>query len=93
MSANEAMRRRAKTLLAQVDAILWTNWNPIGCAVPADEYTAYAGPIVRMLIESRPRAEIEAFLCAAYEQVRGEKTDGFGERLVVDKIMALAAPR
>ena len=93
MSAgNEALRRTAKALLRQVDAILWTNWNPIGCAVPEDEYTSYAGPIVRMLIEERPREEIVAYLCQAYEQVRAEKSDGFGERIVAEKLMALTAP-
>lgn len=92
MSADkDQLKQQAKRLLAQVDAVLWNNWNPIGCSVPEDEYTTYAGQIVRMLMEGKPREEVVSYLCQAYEQVRGEKTDGFGERLVVDKIMALTA--
>ncbi len=25
-----------------VDVLLWKEWDPIGCGVPADEYTTYA---------------------------------------------------
>lgn len=35
----------------KVRAILWTEWDPIGCGVPEDEYDAYVGPIATMLTD------------------------------------------
>lgn len=45
-----------------VRKILWEDWDPIGCGVPADEYDDYVGPVLRLLIEKAPPERLAAYL-------------------------------
>lgn len=42
--------------------ILWQDWDPIGCGVPQDEYDDYVGPVMRLLSERKPAAELADYL-------------------------------
>ena len=56
------MRRDTKVETRAINTILWRDWDPIGCGVPEDEYESYVWPVYRLLIEGKPREEIEAYL-------------------------------
>lgn len=45
-----------------VRKILWEDWDPIGCGVPQDEYDDYVGPVMRLLSERKPAAEVADYL-------------------------------
>lgn len=56
---------RASPLHAEVDRILWEEWDPIGvndAPEARDEYAAYVGPIVTMLREGAGAAAIGRYL-------------------------------
>ena len=38
-----------RDLFEAVAVILWEDWDPIGAAVPADEYDSYVPDVVRLL--------------------------------------------
>lgn len=50
-----------RTRFAQVQAILHTEWDPIG-GVPLDEYDSYAWPVLNLLMAHAPQGEIAAYL-------------------------------
>ena len=83
------MKRDAKGETGAINTILWRDWDPIGCGVPEDEYGNYVWPVYKLLIEGKPRPEIEAYLrWAADENIT---VSGPEERLrgVVDKLLEL----
>lgn len=83
------MSRDAKAETRAINQILWRDWDPIGCGVPEDEYEAYVWPVYKLLIDRKPRAEIEAYLrWAADEAISVSIAD---EKLqhVVDKLLLL----
>ncbi len=83
------MNRDTKAEARAINAILWRDWDPIGCGVPEDEYESYVWPVYKLLIEGKPRAEIEAYLrWAADENITVSVPE---ERLrgVVDKLLEL----
>lgn len=83
------MSRDTKTETRAINAILWRDWDPIGCGVPEDEYESYVWPVYKLLIDGKPRADVEAYLrWAADENITVSVPQ---ERLarVVDKLLAL----
>jgi hypothetical protein len=81
--------RDTKSETRAINTILWKDWDPIGCGVPEDEYESYVWPVYRLLIEGKPRSEIEAYLrWAAETNITVAVPD---ERLqrVIDKLLAL----
>ncbi len=86
---NKSLRDKAMAGFEAVRAILWRDWDPIGCGVPEDEYDAYVWPTLSLLQRGAPAHEIVAYLgeTAAHTigcPVPGKKTD-----MVVAKLMAL----
>jgi hypothetical protein len=82
-------KRRLRALTSDVNAILWRDWDPIGCGVPEDEYASYAPEVVRLLTEGAPAGEIAAYL---REASAGMMRAAVPERRlaeVVAKLMAL----
>jgi hypothetical protein len=55
-------RKSLKQLTRAVSRILWTDWNPIGCRVPENEYDSYAPGIVRMLVSGVDRHRLAEHL-------------------------------
>ena len=62
-----------RDLFEAVAVILWEDWDPIGAAVPADEYDTYVPDVVHLLqnacrretlIEHLSRTADEAMACA-----------------------------
>lgn len=83
------MRRDPKAEASAINAILWRDWDPIGCGVPDDEYADYVWPVYKLLKAGAPRADVEARLRQIADEdllcsVPEEKL-----RRVVDKLMAL----
>lgn len=54
--------KRAAEIQDSIRQILYHDWNPIGFAVPEDEYDSYIGPVYRILASSRSEAELIGFL-------------------------------
>jgi hypothetical protein len=81
-------REQAMTGFEQVRAILHGEWDPIGCGVPKDEYDSYCWPVLKLLMEKAPRAEVEAYLV---EAAKGMLSPVPEKRLsgVLDRLMAL----
>ncbi len=48
--------------LAAVKYLFWTEWDPIGCGVPADEYDAYAIHAFGMLKQGEGVEAVAAYL-------------------------------
>lgn len=81
--------RRAAAAFDQVRAVLHGEWDPIGCAVPIDEYDSYAWRMLDLLQKKAAHADVEAYLrWAADEAMRSPVPE---DRLasVVNKLMAL----
>lgn len=80
---------RAKAGFDKVRAILHTDWDPIGCGVPLDEYDSYAWPVLALLHRKAERGEVENYLRWAADTamscpVPKERLSG-----VLEKLMAL----
>jgi len=72
-----------------VREILWRDWDPIGCGVPADEYDDYVPPVVAMLSQGKSRTDVADYLrVTASETIACPVSE---EKLarVVDKLFAL----
>ncbi len=72
-----------------VRKILWEDWDPIGCGVPADEYDDYAPQVIRLLLEGKSRAAVVDYLrFTAAETIQCPVSE---EKLALaaDKLMAL----
>lgn len=82
---------QVKARAAAIRAILHRDWDPIGCAVPEDEYDSYVWPVLKLLRNGALRAEVEAYLRRTADETIGCSVPE--ERLVtaVDKLMALSA--
>jgi len=52
-----------KQIYKNIDEILWTDWNPIGC-VPRDEYQGYTPEIFKLKIEG---ADVQTITNKLYE--------------------------
>ncbi len=51
-----------ETFVRQVDHILWTEWDPIGCGVPDDEYSSYAPVVAEKAIKGETAKQIMSYL-------------------------------
>ncbi len=72
-----------------VRAILWRDWDPIGCGVPEDEYDDYVPSVVAMLTQGKGRDDDTDYLrVTAVETIACPVSE---EKLlhVVDKLFAL----
>lgn len=87
---SEVRRREASKLLREINAILWRDWDPIGCGVPEDEYQSYAPEVVRLLTEGAPAGEIAAYL---RETAAGMMSTSVPERKLADVVAKLMALR
>jgi hypothetical protein len=82
-------RRDVKVLIKQVDAILWTFWNPISCGVPEDEYSSYAPAVAALLIDERPTEEVAAYLSRIREEAMGMPPNEYADHTIAVRLRAL----
>lgn len=82
-------RRAIQAGFQQVQAILHRDWDPIGCGVPLDEYDSYAWPVLKLLQDSAPRAEIESYLRAVAIEAMSSPVPEERLQAVVDSLLAL----
>lgn len=83
------MRRDTKAETRAINAILWRDWDPIGCGVPEDEYESYVWPVYRLLINNAPREAIADYLRETADQATSVAVPEIRLQLVVDKLLAL----
>jgi hypothetical protein len=83
------MTRDTKAETRAINQILWRDWDPIGCGVPEDEYESYVWPVYKLLIDGKPRAEIEAYLRRVADEYITLSVPEERLRLVIDKLLAL----
>jgi hypothetical protein len=83
------MTRDTKAETRAINAILWKDWDPIGCGVPEDEYWSYVWPVYKLLIDGAGRDEVAAYLrWVTQDQMQMPSPE---DRLegVVDKLLGL----
>jgi len=56
------MTRDTKAEARAINTILWTDWDPIGCGVPEDEYESYVWPVYKLLIDGKGAGEVADYL-------------------------------
>jgi hypothetical protein len=80
----------ARATFKQVQGILHSDWDPIGCGVPRDEYDSYAWRVLELLQRNATREEIESYLSWAADEAM--KSPVPAERLsaVIDRLVELA---
>lgn len=74
-----------------VRKILWQDWDPIGCGVPQDEYDDYVGPVMRLLSERKPAAEVADYLRVTAAETIGCTISEEKLARVVEMLMRLEA--
>jgi len=72
-----------------ISAILWRDWDPIGCGVPADEYESYVWPVYKLLTDGAGAAEVAAYLRETADEALLSPVSEEKLALAVDKLMAL----
>ncbi len=72
-----------------VRKILWEDWDPIGCGVPADEYDDYVGPVLRLLMENADADAVAAYLRETAAEAIGCPVEEGKLVAVVAKLKAL----
>lgn len=81
--------RDTKAETRAINAILWRDWDPIGCGVPEDEYESYIWPVYKLLIDGAPREAIAGHLRVTADRAIAVTVPENRLQLVVDKLMAL----
>jgi hypothetical protein len=81
--------RAVRTKFKQVQAILHTDWDPIGAAVPLDEYDSYAWSVLELLQNRASRREIESFLRWAADEAMQSPVPAERLAIVVDRLLVL----
>ena len=81
--------RAVRVSFKQVQAILHTDWDPIGCGVPLDEYDSYAWSVLKLLQNGAPRREIEILLRWAADEAMQCPVPAERLASVVDRLLAL----
>ena len=81
--------RDTKAETRAINAILWRDWDPIGCGVPEDEYESYVWPVYKLLIDGAPREAIAGYLREIADRAITVTVPENRLQLVVDKLMAL----
>jgi hypothetical protein len=85
--------RDSKAETHAINAILWRDWDPIGCGVPEDEYESYVWPVYKLLIDGEPREKVADYLRWAAQTQIGLASPEDRLALVLDKLMALRLAR
>lgn len=83
------MNRDTKAEARAINAILWKDWDPIGCGVPEDEYKSYVWPVYKLLIDGAPRETIAGYLRETADEVITVSVPENRLQRVVDKLLAL----
>lgn len=83
------MKRDAKAGFRAINAILWRDWDPIGCGVPEDEYESYVWPVYGLLTDGASREALAAHLRRVASQNIGLPVPEERLNMVVDKLLAL----
>lgn len=83
------MMRDTKAETRAINAVLWRDWDPIGCGVPEDEYESYVWPVYKLLIDGAPREAIAGYLRETADRAITVTVPENRLQLVVDKLMAL----
>jgi hypothetical protein len=79
-----------KAELSAVNQILWKDWDPIGCGVPADEYETYAPDVWRLLKDGAGRATLAAHLQRVAKESMSCPISEAKALAVADKLLALS---
>ena len=72
-----------------INAILWKDWDPIGCGVPEDEYESYVWPLYALLIDGARAEAVANYLRWVAETLIEIPVAEERVALAVDKLMAL----
>ena len=75
--------------LRAINAILWKDWDPIGCGVPEDEYEPYAPGVLRLLIEGADQYRLAAHLQRIAQDSMSCPIDEAKALIVAEKLLAL----
>ena len=89
--AADPRTKRYRKLLAEVNAVLYNDWAPIGFKgqLPKDEYEPYAARIVSLLTRSCSEADLVALLSRTEAGLMAKPTSVARARAVARKLLAL----
>jgi hypothetical protein len=89
----DARTKRYKKLLAEVNAVLYDDWAPIGFKgyLPKDEYEPDAARIVSLLTRSCSEGDIVQLLSTSEAGLNAKPTSVAKARAIARKLMALGA--
>jgi hypothetical protein len=80
---------RADEAGAAIQEILWSDWDPIGCGVPRDEYDSYIRSIYLLLYAGWNEDKIEGELRRIEREWMGLSGSGAGAKVAARKLVAL----
>ena len=80
-----------RDLFEAVAGILWEDWDPIGAAVPADEYDSYVPEIVRLLQAFASRKRLVDHLDRTAREAMGCVVPQKHLMRAADRLLALLA--
>jgi len=80
-----------RDLFEAVAGILWEDWDPIGAAVPADEYDSYVPEVVRLLQASAGRERLVDHLDRTAREAMGCVVPQEHLMRAADRLLALLA--
>ena len=78
-----------RDLFEAVAGILWEDWDPIGAAVPADEYDSYVPDVVRLLQIGCSRETLVEHLGHTAREAMGCTIPELRLSRAADKLLAL----
>jgi hypothetical protein len=80
-----------RDLFEAVAQILWEDWDPIGAAVPADEYDSYVPDVVRLLQDGAGKAILVEHLQRVAREALASEVPDERLKLAATKLFALVA--
>ena len=94
---NKMQRKRLKQKLAEIERILWEEWDPIGvndCTEAFGEYDSYALQICGMLQSpaTSSAVEVEAFLTKIRTRSMGLSAVPDHDQTIAKRLLSLQAP-
>ena len=80
---------RFKTLLAEINVVLYTEWAPIGFVgeLPLDEYESYAAHIILLLASGAGETDLATYLSKTGLAITGNSFGPASVRDVAERLM------
>jgi hypothetical protein len=85
-------RDEQKRLYKTISRLLWTDWDPIGCGVPEDEYDSYVPAILTMLMSGVDKHRLAEHLYEIETVTMCLQGDMKRDIVVAERLLQLVRP-